>query len=152
MPVGQAVAIAFGLAFLVLGALYVVIRSALTTQDQRENPAIPQSNVWLIAHRGLTAFLVALLLSAGTFLLINASPNFFFAAGVATSLYGQALLKAFGVKPRVLRATWSAYVMAGLLCGVGSALHGGPIGFVGVALSLVFSAFWLWAFTRIWRA
>jgi hypothetical protein len=152
MAVGQAFAVAFGLTFVILGGLYVVFRSGLAAQRQRENPAVPQSTIWLIADRGLTVLLVALLLYVGTFLLIHPSPNVFFAAGVATSVYGQALLKAFGLKPWVLRATWSAYVLAGLLCGVGAALHGGPVGIFGVTLSLVFSAFWLWALTIIWRA
>ena len=129
-----------------------MFRSSLAAQRKRENPAIPQSKVWLIADRGVKAFLVALSLCAGTLLLIHRVPNVFFAAGVATSIYGQALLMAFGLKPRVVRATWSAYVLAGLLCGVGSALHGGPIGILGVTLSLVFSGLWLWALKIIWRA
>src|SRR5262249_46769609 len=152
MAVGQAVAAAFGLAFLILGGLYVVIRSGLAAQRQRENPAVPQSAVWLIAHRGLTALFVALLLCAGTVVLIHPSPNVFFSAGVAASIYAPALRQAFGLKLWVLQATWSAYVLTGLLCGVGSALHGGPIGIFGVTISLVFTAFCLLPLIVIGRA
>ena len=37
-------------------------------------------------------------------------------------------------------------------CADGSALHEGPIGILGVTLSLFSSAFWLWMLKLIWRA
>jgi hypothetical protein len=149
MGIAQAVAVAFGLTFLILGYLYVVFRSGLAAQQQRENPAVPQSTVWLIAHHGVRGFLAALSLCAGTLLLIHPSPNVFFAAGVATWCYALALRMAFGFKPWVQRAMWSANVVAGVLFGIQSALHGGPIGVLGIIWSLAFSAFWLWALIRI---
>jgi hypothetical protein len=155
MAVGRAFAVAFGLAFLVLCGLFVMFRSGLAAQRLRENPASPRLSVWLIVHRSLPAFMVALTLGVGTFLLIYPASNVVVRAGVGTLAYAQALLMArhvIGVKPWVLRTAWSVNVLGGLLCSVGSALHGGAIGIVGVTLSLAFSAFWLWLLRAIWRA
>jgi hypothetical protein len=149
MAVGQAFAVAFGLAFLMLGGLYVVFRSGLATQRRRDAPTVPEPTGWLIAGRGLTAFMVALFLGAGAFLLLHPAPNVFFAAGVAAWLSGQAMMRAFGFTRTALRATWSAYVLGGLLCAAGAGLHGGTAGILGVTLSLAFSAFWLWALTMV---
>lgn len=51
MALGQAFAVAFGLAFLILGGLYVMVRSEQAAERQRENPGGPQSAAWLLAHR-----------------------------------------------------------------------------------------------------
>ena len=114
MAVSQAFAVAFGLAFLILGGLYVCVRSEQAAQRHRENPAVPQSRVWLLAQRAVTALFVTLSLCGGTFLLVIGRPKFF-RAGVATLIYSQALEPTFGLKPAVLRAKWSAFVLAGLL-------------------------------------
>jgi hypothetical protein len=152
VAVGHAFAVAFGLVFLILGGLYVMVRSEQATQRERENPGGPHSTGWLLAHRVITVLFVGVALYAGTWLLIHSRPNVFFAAGLATLLYAHALKQAFGLKPAVLRTTWSAYVLAGLLGGIGSALHGGPIGIIGAILSLVWATAWLWIVKTIWRA
>jgi hypothetical protein len=152
MTVGQAFAVAFGLVFLILGGLYVVVRSEQAAERQRENPGGPQSTVWLLAHRVITISFVGVALYTGTWLLIHRRPNVFFAAGLAIWLYARALKNAFGFNLAVLRTTWSANVLTGLLCGVGSALHGGPIGIMGAILSLVWATVWLWMLKIFWRA
>jgi hypothetical protein len=152
MAVGQAFAIAFGLVFLIFGGMYVMVRGEQAAQRQRENPGGSQSTVWLLAHRAISLSFAGVALSAGTWLLAHGRPNLFFAAGMATLLYAHALKNALGFTPAVLRTTWSAYALTGLLCGVGSALHGGPIGIIGAMLSLVWATAWLWMLKLIWRS
>lgn len=77
MEIGKAFAVAFGLAFLILGGLYLVYRSESVAQKQRENPALPQPKVWLLVHYGVTALFVALLLYTGTLVLMIGVPNYF---------------------------------------------------------------------------
>jgi hypothetical protein len=151
MAVSQAFAVAFGLVFLILGGLYVMVRSEEAAQRHSEHPGGPQSTVWLLAHRVLTVLFVGMFLCVGTWLLIHFRPNVFLAVGLAILFYAHALKHAFGLKVAVLRTTWSAYVLAGLLCGVGSAVHGGIIGILGAILSLVWATAWLWMLKIIWH-
>jgi hypothetical protein len=153
MRIGQAFAIAFGLAFLILGGLYLVFRSESVAQKQRENPALPQPKGWLLVHRGFIAFVVAVHLYAGTFFLINGFPNYFVAVGAAIMFYAQALRRGLGLRflHAGLRVESLANVAGGSLCAVGSVLHGGPIGALGAIGSLVWVTTWLWVLKTFWK-
>ena len=151
MAAGQAFAVAVGLVFLILGGLYVIVRSEQAAQHQREHPDLPQSKVWLLTHRAMTIFFVGISLSVGTWLLTHGRPNVLFAAGVATLCYANAVSQAFGLNAVTLRVKWSVYALGGSLCAVGSALHGGPVGILGATLALLMSAFWFWMAKIIWR-
>jgi hypothetical protein len=152
MAPAQAFAVAVGLTFLILGSLYVIVRSEQAAERQRENPGAPQSTAWLLAHRVISISFAGVAVSAGTWLLMHGRPNVFFAAGLATLLYAHALKHALGLTLAVLRTTWSAYVLTGVLCGLGSVLHGGPVGLIGAILSLVWATVWFWMLKIIWRA
>ena len=151
MAADQAFAVAFGLAFAVLGGLYVLVRSEQAAQRARENPTLEDSKFWLLAHRIVTIVVVGMLLIAGSWLLAHGQPNVPFAAGMATLFYAKGVSHAFGFSPARLRVTWSGYALAGLLCAAGSMIYGGPIGILGMAGSLAFSAFWLWMARMTWR-
>jgi drug/metabolite transporter (DMT)-like permease len=73
MAIRQAFAVAFGLAALILGGLYVTAYSNLVAQRQREYPAVPQPTAWLVVHNALSVFSVILLISVGTWVLIGTS-------------------------------------------------------------------------------
>jgi hypothetical protein len=148
---GQAFAVAFGLAFLILGGGYVMVRSHQEAERHRENRDAPQSTIWLFVDRGFTVLFVSGALYLGTSGLIDGWPNFFIAAGLSTLLYVQALKRAFGLNPSVLRIMCSAYVLAGVLSGIGSALYGGRLGTLGAILSVAWAATWLSISKAIWR-
>lgn len=152
MEIGKAFAVAFGLAFLILGGLYLVYRSESVAQKQRENPALPQPKVWLLVHYGVTALFVALLLYTGTLVLMIGVPNHFVGVGLAIYIYAVALNRVIGLRsPAGFRVQCLAYVLAGALCAFGAVLHGGPIGALGAIGSLVLVSPWLWALTTFWR-
>ena len=122
MEIGNALAVAFGLAFLILGSLYLLFRGGQVAQQQRENPALPQPRVWLLVHYGFIAFVVATCLYGGTFFLISRFPNYFIAVGAAIWFYAQALRRGLGLRflQAGLRGECLANVLAGSLCAVGS--------------------------------
>lgn len=152
MKTSQAFGVAFGLAFLILGGLYLLFRSEQVAHQQRENPALPQPKVWLLVHYGLTVLFVAFLLSTGTRVLIIGYPNYFLGVGLAIYIYAVALNRVIGLRsPAGFRVQCLAYVLAGALCAVGAVLHGGRIGVLGAIGSLVLVSPWLWALTTFWR-
>jgi len=71
MPLGQAFAFAFGLAFAVLGLLYIAWRSA--GRDQTAS----------ILRALLTGLSVSLLVGTGTFFLLVREPNVLIGVGMA---------------------------------------------------------------------
>ncbi len=149
MAVWQAFGVAFGLTLVVLGYLYVIYRS------HTENPDVPQPTWWQLVRGSVTLVFVALLLYAGTLVGINGGPNYFISAGVAIFCYVAALdfARRAQSKPSILLVRWYANVAAGSLFGIGSAVEGGPVGLLGVILSLLFTAFWLWVVVKIpWPA
>ena len=88
MEIGKALAVAFGLAFLILGGWYLLFRSESVAQKQRES-APPQPKVWLLVHYGVTALFVALLLYTGTLVLMIGVPNYFVGGGLAIYIYAE---------------------------------------------------------------
>ena len=105
------------------------------------------------------ALMMLVLFATGTFVLFTFTlftefANLWMRAGLASLFYGFALRHlTFNEQMRkwvrlssisVLRVAWIANIVAGCLCGIGSILVGGAIGWLGVALSVFWVTTWAW--------
>lgn len=151
MTVRQAFVIAFGLAFTVLGFLYIAWRS--TGRDRTAS----------ILRSLLTGVLVAVLIGTGTFFLLAGEPNVLIRTGIAVYAYASAFRRGFmgwrhagrslsleniTTKSRVYAA---ANVVAATLCGIGCLTYGGAIGVLGALVSLYWIVLHLWFLNRFTR-
>ena len=84
MPLGQAFAFAFGVAFVVLGLLYVTSRAA-----GRDRTASVLSAL-------LTGLFVSMMVWVGTFALLMSEPNVLIGVGMAILAYASAFRTGFG--------------------------------------------------------
>jgi len=149
MPLGQAFGVAFGLAFAVLGFLYIVWRSA--GHDQTAS----------ILRALLTALSVSMWVGAGTFFLLVRQPNVLIGVGIAFFAYAAAFRDAFlgwrhlGQTPPLstLKTMFRIYslgnLVAACLCGIGCVIFGGPIGALGALAALYWTLLHLWFFKRV---
>lgn len=151
MPVGQAFVVAFGLAFAVLGFLYITWRS--TGRDWTAS----------VLRSLLTAIVASVFVGTGTFFVFVREPNFLIAVGVAVYAYASAFKRGFmgwrhagqalsvANMTRMSRVYAAANLVAATLCGIGCLTYGGAIGVLGVFVSLYWIVLHLWMLNRVTR-
>lgn len=148
MPLGQAFAFAFGLAFVVLGFLYLVWRSA--GRDQTAS----------ILRALLTGLSVSMLVGTGTFFLLVREPSVLIGVGLAIFAYAAAFKTGFmgwhhlgqtsslSSFKAMFRVYSSANLVAACLSGIGCVIYGGPVGVLGAFVALYWVLLNLWFLKR----
>ena len=148
MPLGQAFALAFGLAFTILGFLYIAWRSA--GRDQTAS----------ILRALLTALSVSMLVGTGTFFLLVREPNVLIAVGMAIFGYASAFKTGFmgwhhlrqapslSTFKAMFRVYSSGNLVAACLFGIGCVIYGGPVGVLGAFVALYWALLHLWLLKR----
>jgi hypothetical protein len=149
MPLGQAFAVAFGLAFAVFGFLYIVWRSG-----GRDKTAS-------ILRGMFTALRVGTSVGAGTLFLLMREPNVLIGVGAAILFYTDAFKNGFvGWHHRIEAPSISALkamlrihslgnLVSASLCGIGCVIYGGPIGVLGAFAALYWALLHLWVLKRV---
>ena len=144
MPLGQAFAFAFGVAFVVLGLLYVTSRAA-----GRDRTASVLSAL-------LTGLFVSMMVWVGTFALLMSEPNVLIGVGMAILAYASAFRTGFGAWRHLGRTSslssfkamflisCSANVIAAFLSSIGCVIYGGPVGVLGFFVALY------WLLVNMW--
>jgi hypothetical protein len=92
------------------------------------------------------------LLWAAVEVIPRAMPNAWFTSGIAVWCVAQALELLMRLRAPDghhllmwrLRVRYTALLVATVLCGIGSAIHGGPIGTFGVVIAIVVGSWCLW--------